>query len=227
MGIERFGVAVVTRVESPYPLGEVLNLLRLSETTYYHAALAAPWAFQMPEIPQFHFVSSGRCCLKVDGEETVQLDAGDLLVVPHGKRHRLASDPSARLVDLASVPRREVSRRFSSLKYGDRGARTTLMCGNLSFAHPAAGHLIAYLPRIMHVDAIAHQLGYGSGPAFSKAVKRFYGKWPGALRSSNRTHRLRPLTPAPTMREDESLDRADHIGAVRLPARRRPRRRVT
>jgi AraC-like DNA-binding protein len=33
------------------------------------------------------------------------------------------------------------------------------------------------------IDDIASQLGYGSGPAFSRAFKRFYGKWPGALRS--------------------------------------------
>jgi len=299
------------------PLGEALDLLRLSETPYYHAQFTAPWAFRMPAIPKFHFVISGRCWLKADGVEAVLLETGDFVVVPHGKGHRLASDLSVRLVDVACVPCTTVSQRYSAFKYGGDGALTTLICGDLNFTHPAASHLISNLPKVMHVrasnnralewihatarfmlveakdlqpggaailtrladilvilairswieqnpqaqigwltglqdrrisaaiarvhqapecdwtvdalaeaaamsrsafsarftelvgepamkyvtrwrmhlasvhlrdgnrtvDDIAAQLGYGSGPAFSRAVKRFYGKWPGALRS--------------------------------------------
>jgi mannose-6-phosphate isomerase-like protein (cupin superfamily) len=81
------------------PLEEALNLLQLSETTYYQAKFASPWAFQMPAIPKFHVVTSGRCWLMIDGEDNVLLETGDLVVVPHGKGHRLASEPSAELVD--------------------------------------------------------------------------------------------------------------------------------
>ncbi len=45
-------------------------------------------------------------------------------------------------------------------------------------------HLASILLRDRNrtIDDAAAQLGYGSAPAFSRAVKRFYGKWPGALR---------------------------------------------
>src|SRR5262245_23764353 len=139
------------------PLGEALDLLRLSDTTYYHAKFSAPWAFKMPEIPKFHFLTSGRCWLKVDGADGVLLEAGDFVVVPQGTGHRLASDPSARLIDVFTVPCQKVGRRLSAFNYGGQGATTTLICGDLNFKHPAASHLISCLPKVMHVKATGNQ----------------------------------------------------------------------
>jgi AraC-like DNA-binding protein len=142
---------------SPDALGETFKLLQLDQTTYYHAEFFAPWAFKMTAIPKFHFVTSGRCWLKIDGEEGFLLEAGDFAILPHGKGHRIASDLSARLVDVASVPCRKFSGRLSAFKYGSTGARTTLICGDLNFRHPAGSHLISYLPKVMHVKAIANR----------------------------------------------------------------------
>jgi AraC-like DNA-binding protein len=144
-------------LRSPDALGEVFKLLQLDQTTYYHAEFFAPWAFKMTAIPKFHFVTSGRCWLKIDGEESFPLEAGDFVILPRGKVHRIASDPSARLVNIDSVPCQKFSGRLSAFKYGARGARTTLICGDLNFTHPAGSHLISYLPKVMHVKAIANR----------------------------------------------------------------------
>src|SRR5262245_39720683 len=94
------------------PLGAALSLLGLSETTYFHARFWGTWSFEMPQIPKFHFLTSGRCWLLIEGEPDVLLESGDFVVVPHGKVHRLASEPSARLTDLAGLNSTKVSDRL-------------------------------------------------------------------------------------------------------------------
>src|SRR5262249_3816247 len=38
-----------------------------------------------------------------------------------------------------------------------RGAPTTIICGDLNFAHLAASHLISCLPKVMHVKALGNR----------------------------------------------------------------------
>src|SRR5262249_16919330 len=154
----RRGYNAVMKTEFPPldPLGEALNLLRLSEATYYHSELTAPWALAMPENLKFHFVISGRCWLEGQGAENRILEPGDLAVVLDGKGHRLSSDPSARAVRPSTIPCTKISRRYSLLKHGGGGALTTTICGDLNFHHPETSHLIAYLPKIIHVKSVGN-----------------------------------------------------------------------
>jgi AraC-like DNA-binding protein len=140
------------------PLGEALGFLRLTETAYYHSELTAPWALAIPEnCPKFHFIAAGRCWLQLAGGEARCLEAGDFVVVPHGIGHRLASALAARALNLADLAHERISRRFAKYHGGGGGGETTtIICGDLNFTHPAAGHLVSVLPRLMHVRASAN-----------------------------------------------------------------------
>jgi AraC-like DNA-binding protein len=136
------------------PLGEALQFLRTSETTYYYSELTAPWALVMPQnCPKFHFVTSGGCWLEVEGTEDRLLEPGDFAVVPHGSGHRLSSDPSAASLNPSDLKCERVTRRYAVFRHGGGGTLTTIICGDLNFTHPAAGHLIALLPKIICVRA--------------------------------------------------------------------------
>ena len=41
----------------------------------------------------FHVVTAGGCWLEVDGAEALYLRAGELALVPHGRGHKLFSQP--------------------------------------------------------------------------------------------------------------------------------------
>ena len=80
------------------PLGEALHFLRMSGTFYVRSELTAPWGLTLPPIEEclsFHVINSGRCWLEVDPFEPVELARGDLALVPHGRGHRLTSEPGA------------------------------------------------------------------------------------------------------------------------------------
>lgn len=140
------------------PLGEVLHLLRMSGTFYCRCEFSAPWGLVLPSFPSslmIHVVTSGSCWLDVVGAEPSLLRPGDLALVPHGEGHRLASAldvPGARLFDLS---REYLSERYEVIQHGGGGAPTKLVCGVVSFDHPAAHHLVNLLPRLISVEAMS------------------------------------------------------------------------
>jgi AraC-like DNA-binding protein len=136
-------------------LGEALHVLRMRGTFYSRCELTAPWGLILPAFPEsmmFHVVTSGRCWLEVDGAEPRLLQPGDLGLVPHAEGHRLASEPGVAGVDLFSSRREAISEHYEVIRIDGGGAPTNLLCGTVSFDHPAARHLISLLPRVISVD---------------------------------------------------------------------------
>ena len=138
------------------PLGEALYSLRMSGTFYSCCDFTAPWGLDLPEMPgsmMFHVVTSGRCWLEVDGSEPRLLQPGELGLVPHGKGHRLTSEPGIPGTPLWDVPRADLGARFELLRQGGGGSATSLVCGTVQFDHPAARHLVSQLPGTISVEA--------------------------------------------------------------------------
>ena len=138
------------------PLGEALHFLRMSGTFYCRSELTAPWGLTLPERPgclSFHVVTAGRAWLEVKDEGPHALEPGDLALVPHGRGHRLAAEPGAVAVPIGELHHERISECYAILRHGGGGAPTTLVCGAVRFDHPAAHHLVALLPRVIHVRA--------------------------------------------------------------------------
>lgn len=137
------------------PLGESLHFLRMSGTFYSRCELTAPWGLVLPAFGNsliFHVVTSGRCVLEVDDAEPCVLQPGELVLVPHGEGHRLASELGVPGVGLFDLPHEQVSPRYDLLRIDGGGAEVRLICGVIRFDHPAGRHLIDLLPRVIHVD---------------------------------------------------------------------------
>ena len=107
----------------------------------------------MGDTLMFHIVTSGECWLDVPGEDAKELRLGDLALVPHGRGHRLLSTPGARAEALFDLEREQVSDRYEILRHGGGGAPTTMLCGAVSFDHPAACQLLKLLPALVHIDS--------------------------------------------------------------------------
>jgi AraC-like DNA-binding protein len=134
-------------------------MLRMRSTFYCSSELSEPWALEMPAIADsvsFHVVTTGSCWVRLPAGEPIELRAGDLALVPHGRGHDLLSEPSAARgprVDL--VPQRYLTEKYSILRHGGPGRVTQLICGIVSFDDPAARELMRALPSILHVDGHA------------------------------------------------------------------------
>jgi AraC-like DNA-binding protein len=137
-------------------LGEALHFLRMSGVFYCRSELSAPWAIELPPFEgclSFHVVTAGGCWLSVEGLGDRRLEAGDLALVPHGRGHTLSSEPGIPATRIEALPHDHVNDRYAILRHGGGGGRTTLVCGVVRFDHPAAHHLVALLPRVIHAEA--------------------------------------------------------------------------
>ncbi len=138
------------------PLGETLHLLRLTGTLYCRAELTAPWGIDLPSFEgcmMFHIITAGQCFMQIGSDEPVLLRRGDLVLIPHGKGHRVFSDSKAHIEPLFDIPVEKVSERYEIMRHGNGGIATHLTCGVLRFDQPAAQRLVEALPTVMHHGA--------------------------------------------------------------------------
>src|SRR4029077_1398793 len=87
------------------PLSEVLRSVRLTGGIFLDAHFTAPWcvhtnilaedcgAFLVkpPLLIAYHFVIAGRFLLSIEGEPTVEVRAGEIVLLPRNDVHTLAS----------------------------------------------------------------------------------------------------------------------------------------
>ena len=140
------------------PVGQALHFLRMSGTFYCRSEFRAPWALAIPPIQDclmLHVLTVGRCFVEVDGAPSTQIQAGDLVLVPHGEGHVLTSAPGLPGTNLFETNRELLSERYETLKLGGDGEPATMICGLFKFDDPAAQQLIRLLPKIITVDAWA------------------------------------------------------------------------
>jgi len=134
-------------------LSEVLQDLRLSNASYGRSELTAPWGIQIPfkEGVRFHFVAEGCCLMRSNGLKPVMMNEGDVVLLPHGTAHEIASDSSSRARPLTELGPALVGNGTYRLTAGGGGERSLIVCCTIGFEGPTANPLLEMLPPIIHV----------------------------------------------------------------------------
>ena len=132
------------------PLTDILQDLRLESSFYAHSDLRAPWglAFAVKDGPSFHVIVAGHCWLRFDTEK-IPLHAGDLVLLPHGVDHQLASALDGPAIPLEELPSERIGNNAALLRYEGDGERSLLICGGVRFAGPIAHPLMELLPQFL------------------------------------------------------------------------------
>ncbi len=149
-------------------LSDVLRAVRLSSAIYFDVRASGPWAAETPEGKQivramfpgsehlicYHVITSGSCWAVIPGESDIPLAAGDVLLLPHGDGHTLASDPALRRspdLNMYRVP--EDGRLPRTLTIGDSADTSTeFVCGFLGCDARPYNPLLSALPRVIRVS---------------------------------------------------------------------------
>ncbi|MCK8779559.1 AraC family transcriptional regulator [Rhizobium sp. NTR19] len=133
------------------PLSEVLQDFRLSGITYGRCELRHPWSITFSQQPllRFHFVSEGPCWIHTEMHGWQELQNGDLVLLPQGVEHRLASQPdvAADTFDRCHVKR--FGGNVCEVVQEGTGATSTLFCGSMALGAHALNPLIALMPPII------------------------------------------------------------------------------
>lgn len=136
-------------------LASVLDTVRLTSRVFCQSELSAPWAMTLAQsdYAHFHVVERGGAWLRLAGEtDAVALAGGDLVVVPHGQGHTLASSRSVPPIPFERLPREKAGGHYA-LRHGGGGAETRMICGAFEFDRSAENPILAVLPDLVHVPA--------------------------------------------------------------------------
>ena len=149
-------------------LSEVLRAVRLDGALFFDSEMTAPWVAEGPPVADFaqrvmpgservicfHAVFAGACWAGMDDNSMppLRLEAGDVLVVPAGTGHSLASAPGMRGVRDLSLYCRPNDRPLPFvLRGGGGGAETTrFVCGYLGCDTKPFNPLLDALPPVIH-----------------------------------------------------------------------------
>ncbi|ACM40042.1 MULTISPECIES: AraC family transcriptional regulator [Rhizobium/Agrobacterium group] len=132
-------------------LSEVLQDFRLSGVNYGRCELRHPWSIALPhqQLLRFHFVSQGPCWIHTEAQGWQELNDGDLVLLPQGIAHRLASAPDVEGDSLKSCQIKRLSNKVCELVREGTGATSTLFCGSMALSAYALDPLIALMPPII------------------------------------------------------------------------------
>jgi AraC family transcriptional regulator, alkane utilization regulator len=138
-------------------VSELLRSVRVRSTIWCRSELRAPWGFgtDASGTAAFHVVTAGRCWLQVEGGGVQrELAAGDLIVLPTGRRHWLRDDPATPAPGLDRLLASHPLDGQGRLRGGGRGPRTTLLCGGFVLESGETQPLLEALPPVIHVRGV-------------------------------------------------------------------------
>lgn len=162
---------------------DVLRVIRLAGGVFLEAEFTAPWCINgrisaehckpflvtPRHVIASHFVAWGRMQLRVDGGDTLDVGAGELVLLPHNDAHSFGSDLNTAALSAHEVVQPPAVGGISRIKYGGGGEMTQVLCGFLG-AESSFDPLLSALPRVLKLDMRATASGAWIESSFRFAV---------------------------------------------------------
>jgi AraC-like DNA-binding protein len=152
-------------------LSDVLRAVRLTGALFFLVDASSPWVVQVPDgatlapgilpraqhVISYHVVTRGSCWGGLLDAGPVPLEAGDVLVLPHGDAYVMSMAPGMRggpgRAETLALMRQMAAGQlpFTIAEGGGGPERLHLVCGFLGCDARPFNPLLATLPRLLHV----------------------------------------------------------------------------
>jgi AraC-like DNA-binding protein len=131
-------------------LSAILESVKLKAVVYQKLVMYNNWGLDMPQDnnSQFWRLLKGSCFLKVPGQDLLELNEGDLILVPHGAAHWIADH-----ADSPRLPTPEFikARQNGTHMFSGGGNETVLVGGHFEFSSNPVHPFIKDLPKVIHI----------------------------------------------------------------------------
>lgn len=155
-------------------LSEVLKSVKLDGAVFFNGEFSSPWCARQPDacamasylsastkhVIIYHLVTEGRGYARVEQNgHAISLEAGDIVIVPHGDAHLMGNGPPVKPVDSAEQLRQVLAEGKMLSQFGGGGELTRLVCGYLTCDPQLSQVFLAGLPPIVKVHIRDNQSG--------------------------------------------------------------------
>ena len=172
-------------------LDDIFNTLNLKGALYFRTNFTAPWGTTVPEYEnaaRFHLVIQGRCYVQVAKQTTIELNAGDLILIPRGVSHILSHSAcdSAPPLEQVLTDVGYTGDGVLTVGDGDLNSTTQMVCGHFSFRSQAEHPILEALPEYL-VTSTAMRAQYPLLDEILRMItRRVYDEQLGAAASVTR-----------------------------------------
>ena len=147
-------------------LSEALNSVRMTSAIFFNAICTAPWGFAAPHMKHvahalspgterlvgYHLVTEGKAVVGFDDGVVVPIEAGDIVINPHGDAHTVSNGSPSTLIDSAHSLRQNLAGSLTTMKLGGGGELTHFVCGYFGCDRHADHLFLAGLPRMIKIN---------------------------------------------------------------------------
>ena len=147
------------------PLSEVLRSLRLTGGVFLDVHCTAPWCVlseltaddcrpflaKPAQLICYHVVLQGSLLIEIDGEPSMSVVAGEIVLLPRNDVHKVASALGLQPVPAHSLVQPSLVGGLGRVVHGGAGDLTHLVCGFLG-TEDDHSPLLAVLPRLLKLD---------------------------------------------------------------------------
>ena len=146
---------------------EILSGVKLNGAVFFNAEFSAPWGFSAPSSKDmadelapgaehmvlYHFLIDGEAYVRLEDAESLKLNAGDVVIFPHGDVHYMTSGKGAK----APFPSYGISskikaRDLSPLQAGGGGDTAKFVCGYMTCDPYLSRPILSSLPPVLKVN---------------------------------------------------------------------------
>lgn len=152
---------------------EILNGVKLKGALFFNAELSAPWSVASPRsdclaphlVPGaehliiYHFVIEGSAYAQLEGGNLLSLNAGDIVIFPHGDPHRMASSAREQSIEISDILPLIRRRSLGLMRTGGGGEVSRFICGYMACEPHLFRPILSGLPRMMKVNIRADGSG--------------------------------------------------------------------
>jgi AraC-like DNA-binding protein len=154
-------------------LSEALGSVHITGAVFYDAVCTKPWAFAVPPLStyaqllapaterlvSYHLITEGTGIARFGGDLELSIEAGAVVVVPHGDAHVMSDGPAVRVLDKGSSLDRFLAGGVSVFEIGGGGAPTRFVCGYFGCERDADRLFLSGLPRVFKINLRSDDTG--------------------------------------------------------------------
>jgi AraC-like DNA-binding protein len=147
-------------------LSEVLKVVRLQGAVFYNGEFSSPWSLCSPasstvaphlsagaeHIIIYHLLTEGRASARLLDGDRIALEAGDLVIFPHGDSHIIENGLTTKTVDMAKELARLVANGLKLSRFGGGGEVTRFVCGFMACDPQLSQVFLSGLPPVFKVN---------------------------------------------------------------------------
>lgn len=147
-------------------LSEVLKVVSLQGALFYNGEFSAPWSVcatpakalanyfdtGTEHVIVYHLLTEGRACARLKDGERLPLEAGDIVMIPHGDRHILENGSPCETVDGPEDVGAILSQGLKLWQMGGGGEVTKFVCGYMAYDTRLGQLVLNGLPSIFKVS---------------------------------------------------------------------------